>query len=123
MLNDDRMTHDEPSANPERGLVTVDHPMLAGHFPGHPIVPGVVLLDAVLDAIRSSRAHAIELESIVSTKFLQAVAPERRVDLTIKFAAEDGGRWKARFVATHEGAAVLEGSFLLASTSDSGAAP
>ena len=101
-------------------VVPHDHPSLAGHFPGHPIVPGVVLLDAVLDAIRAE--HAVQLQSIVSTKFLQAVAPERRVDLQIKFAAEAAGGWKARFVATHEGAPVLEGSFLLASGRDSGAA-
>jgi len=28
-----------------------DHPALAGHFPGRPIVPGVVILDEVLSAI------------------------------------------------------------------------
>ena len=99
-------------------IVPHDHPSLAGHFPGHPIVPGVVLLDAVLDAIRAAAKNAIKLESVVSTKFLQAVAPDRRVDLTIKLAAEDGGRWKARFVATHEGAPVLEGSFLIASSAE-----
>lgn len=99
-----------------------DHPSLAGHFPGQPIVPGVVLLDAVLDAIRAG-GNAVALESIVSTKFLQAVVPERRIAVQIKFAAEDGGRFKARFVATHEGAPVLEGSFLLAAAADSSAAP
>jgi 3-hydroxymyristoyl/3-hydroxydecanoyl-(acyl carrier protein) dehydratase len=55
----------------------------------------------------------------VSTKFLQAVAPERRIDVTIKFAAEQAGRWKARFVAANEGTPVLEGSFLLASSAES----
>ena len=30
-----------------------DHPRLPGHFPGQPIVPGVVVLDHVLAAIES----------------------------------------------------------------------
>ena len=102
-------------------LVPPDHPSLAGHFPGHPIVPGVVLLDAVLDAIRSASNGAVRLVAIVSTKFLQAVAPNQRVDLEIKFAPQDAGQWKARFVATSAGATVFEGSFLIASDPSGGA--
>jgi 3-hydroxyacyl-[acyl-carrier-protein] dehydratase len=38
--------------------IGADHPALAGHFPGFPIVPGVVLLDETLHAIE--QAHATE---------------------------------------------------------------
>lgn len=55
--------------------VPTDHPALPGHFPGRPIVPGVVLLDhAIL------RATTLVNESngrwqIGNAKFLSPVAP------------------------------------------------
>jgi 3-hydroxyacyl-[acyl-carrier-protein] dehydratase len=90
-----------------------EHPSLPGHFPGHPIVPGVVLLDLVFAAIRAELGPATSLQSIVSTKFTRAVEPEMRIDLEIKFAADQAGLWKARFSATHAGEPVLEGSLLI----------
>jgi 3-hydroxyacyl-[acyl-carrier-protein] dehydratase len=91
-----------------------DHPSLAGHFPGRPIVPGVVLLDLVFDSIKAHVAAPVTLAVIVSSKFLQAVAPEARIDMHIKLADDaQPGRLKARFVASHASAPVLEGSFLL----------
>lgn len=33
-----------------RGTISADHPALPGHFPGEPIVPGVVVLNEVLSA-------------------------------------------------------------------------
>lgn len=93
--------------------VPADHPSLPGHFPGRPIVPGVVLLDLVYATIAA--AQPVELVAIVSTKFLQAVLPEMRLDLQIKLTpAEGAGRVKARFTATHAQSPVLEGNFLLA---------
>ena len=35
----------------KRGTIAADHPALPGHFPGAPIVPGVVVLNEVLSAI------------------------------------------------------------------------
>lgn len=35
----------------KRATIGADHPALPGHFPGEPIVPGVVLLNEVLAAI------------------------------------------------------------------------
>ena len=34
-----------------RRTISADHPALPGHFPGEPIVPGVVLLHEVLSAV------------------------------------------------------------------------
>jgi 3-hydroxyacyl-[acyl-carrier-protein] dehydratase len=45
--------------------VDPDHPALPGHFPGNPIVPGVMILDRVLAPVyRDYPDHAIELVQV-----------------------------------------------------------
>ena len=55
--------------------VPLDHPALAGHFPGRPILPGVVLLDLALQIIAASSAVALARCEISSVKFLSPACP------------------------------------------------
>ena len=59
-----------------------DHPCLDGHFPGAPIVPGVVLLDHV-GRVAASR-YGGRIRRIVRCKFVAALYPEQAcsVELT-----------------------------------------
>lgn len=56
-----------------------DHPALAGHFPGHPILPGVVLLDQALHRIAESSGFAQDRCEIVSAKFTSPARPGDRL--------------------------------------------
>lgn len=53
--------------------ITTDDPVFDGHFPGHPIVPGALLLDEVLQAAAS--AHPGNRWRLVSGKFVSPAAP------------------------------------------------
>ena len=101
-----------------RIVVPHDPPSLAGHFPGHPIVPGVVLLDEVFAVMQASLGNAITLAAITSTKFLQAVSPANELDVRVNLTPAESGHWKARFICSRNDAAVLEGSFLLTGSLD-----
>jgi len=58
-----------------RWTVPENHPAFAGHFPGTPILPGVVLLDTVLHAIAAATGIALDTCEISSVKFLSPAGP------------------------------------------------
>lgn len=51
------------------------HPAFAGHFPGNPIVPGVVLLDEALYAIACTTGLSLATCELRSIKFLNPLPP------------------------------------------------
>ncbi len=74
-------------------VIAPDHPAFAGHFPGNPVVPGVVLLDEALHAIRSAAPAESAACRISAAKFLRPVRPgetivirhETATDGTVRF--------------------------------------
>ncbi|CAN0623527.1 AMP-dependent synthetase and ligase [Burkholderia multivorans] len=69
--------------------IRADHPALAGHFPGHPIVPGVVLLDHAISAIGAALGRPLDAWRLGSAKFPSPAAPGE--SLALAFDATAGG--------------------------------
>ena len=61
--------------NATHWTVPLDHPAFAGHFPGTPILPGVVLLDVALHIIAKTSGIALDLCEISAVKFLSPASP------------------------------------------------
>jgi 3-hydroxyacyl-[acyl-carrier-protein] dehydratase len=59
-----------------RRTIGADHPSLPGHFPGSPIVPGVVILDEILAALTEWRAD-FHPTVISAVKFLAPLKPDQ----------------------------------------------
>ncbi len=64
-----------------------NHPAYAGHFPGAPILPGVVLLDEALVAIGNALGQNLSACQIASVKFLSPVQPGDCVDVQFEVQA------------------------------------
>ncbi len=69
--------------------VPPDHPAFAGHFPGTPILPGVLLLDAALQAIAAASGIELDACEIGAAKFLNPVGPGDRLE--IRYESATGG--------------------------------
>jgi len=90
------------------------HPAFAGHFPGRPMVPGVLLLDAALHAAQTQcgqHAGAAWHCQISSAKFLSPVLPGET--LTIRCTRTSGGL--VRFDISGANRQVATGTFTLES--------
>jgi len=61
--------------NETHWTVPLAHPAFAGHFPGTPIVPGVLLLDMALHHIAEANNLALTTLTIRSVKFLSPARP------------------------------------------------
>lgn len=75
--------------NATQWIVPADHPAFAGHFPGNPILPGVVLLDISLNAIAAATGIAMHGCEIRSVKFLSTATPG--AELVIQHIRSDNG--------------------------------
>ncbi|MGL6112451.1 MAG: 3-hydroxyacyl-ACP dehydratase FabZ family protein [Rubrivivax sp.] len=66
--------------------VPAQHPALAGHFPGNPIVPGVVILDAVICAAEAWLDARFHLAGLSQAKFLAPLKPGEaaRIELQLR---------------------------------------
>lgn len=68
-------------------FANADHPAFAGHFPGKPIVPGVVLLDWTIAAIEAAEKCKILPGKLSVAKFLGPVSPATYLLLHYRMSA------------------------------------
>ena len=73
--------------------IAPSHPSLPGHFPGQPVVPGVVILDAVQQAIEAE-AGALPALALPQVKFLHPLLPGEAAEILVDSPAP--GRWRFR---------------------------
>jgi 3-hydroxymyristoyl/3-hydroxydecanoyl-(acyl carrier protein) dehydratase len=83
--------------------VPMDHPCFAGHFPGHPVLPGVVLLDEVVAAAERHLARPLQALQVRVAKFHAPVRPGAQLCIELT------GREPVRFSVTCDDVRVASG--------------
>ena len=80
------MTADDQTRHSATLRVPADHPALPGHFPGNRVVPGVVILDAVVSAAESWLGTRFVVDSISHAKFIAPLKPDEaaRIQLVLR---------------------------------------
>ncbi len=97
------------SAESSRTLcVDSAHPSLPGHFPGYPVVPGVVLLSKLL-ADQRRQLPQLQVMGIKKLKFLRMLLPGQ--EFTVEFGAPAAN--SLRFKCWQDGAVLAEGNLAL----------
>jgi 3-hydroxyacyl-[acyl-carrier-protein] dehydratase len=101
--------------------VSMNEPWTAGHFPGRPIMPGVLIIEA-LAQIGGILAYASEpfdstsslmyFLGIDKAKFRHTVTPGDRLDLRVDVVHHRTNVWKLRGEATVEGTLCAQGELL-----------
>ena len=98
--------------------IPATHPALPGHFPGRPIVPGVVLLQCVLDEAERWLGRALSIRELPQAKFSAPLLPEQSAELELRLAGDE-----LRFSVTRDAQVVTQGLFTIAApTLESGRA-
>ena len=101
--------------------VTVGEPFFAGHFPGHPIMPGVLIVEAMAQAggIMAMVRPGVDPASLViyfmgidKVKFRKPVVPGDQLRLEVKPVRKGAAIWKMEGRALVDGQVVAEAQFL-----------
>lgn len=67
------------------------HSIFSGHFPGHPVVPGVCMMEIVKELVQSALGTSLTLSNAGNVKFLQLITPDTQPQISISWKAQESG--------------------------------
>jgi len=102
-----------------RKVFSADTAFFAGHFPGNPLVPGVILTEALAQTAGLAAGQdgkSFRLTALKGIKFLSAAGPGEEIRLHARKAGAVGGLWQFEVKATVGDRSVAEGVVVLSET-------
>jgi 3-hydroxyacyl-[acyl-carrier-protein] dehydratase len=100
--------------------VTVNEPFFAGHFPNHPVMPGVLIIESMAQTAAvlvvetlggDAVGKLVYFMSIEGAKFRRPVVPGDQLRIHILKQRNRGNVWKFHAVAKVDGVAVAEATY------------
>ncbi len=96
-------------------------PFFAGHFPGSPLVPGVILAEALAQTAglaAGQPGRSFRLSAIKVMKFPAPALPDEEIRMHAKLVGGAGGLWQFEVRAVASGRTVAEGVVVLSEAQD-----
>lgn len=104
--------------------VSYNEPYFTGHFPQRPVMPGVLILEALAQATgilafrtlgRTPDDNSLYyFVGVDKARFKQPVEPGDKLELSVKFIKEKRGIWKFEGVASVDGKVVCSADLMCA---------
>lgn len=100
--------------------VTINEPFFQGHFPGAPVMPGVLIIEAMAQTAAAYTAHVENLDTkdkivlfmgLDKAKFRRPVVPGDQLRVAVKVVKKRPPVWKFESTATVDGKVVAEASY------------
>jgi 3-hydroxyacyl-[acyl-carrier-protein] dehydratase len=100
--------------------VSVNESFFAGHFPNHPVMPGVLIIESMAQTAAvlvvetlgpDARGKVVYFMSIEGAKFRRPVMPGDQMRVHVAKERNRGNVWKFHGVARVDGVAVAEATF------------
>ena len=100
--------------------VTMDEPFFQGHFPAHPVMPGVLIIESMAQTAavlvvytlgERAEGKLVYFTSIETARFRKPVTPGDSLRIHVKKERNRGGLWKFSGKAEVDGAIVAEATF------------
>ena len=100
--------------------VSINEPFFTGHFPGHPVMPGVLIIEAMAQTAGAlvvmtlgpeAEGKVVYFMSIEGAKFRRPVVPGDQIHIHVMKERNRGPVWKFHAVAKVDGIAVAEATY------------
>jgi 3-hydroxyacyl-[acyl-carrier-protein] dehydratase len=96
--------------------ITINEPFFTGHFPGNPVMPGVLIIEALaqsaailaLSELKAERPQLFVLTGVDNARFRRPVVPGDQMDMEVKLLKYRRPLWKMRAEASVAGEIVAE---------------
>jgi beta-hydroxyacyl-ACP dehydratase FabZ len=100
--------------------VTINEPFFQGHFPGHPIMPGVLIVEAMaqvggclmLGTMEHPERKLVYFMGVDGVRFRKPVRPGDQLRMEVTVLQVRGGTCRMKGVASVDGKTVAEGEML-----------
>ncbi|WP_284943860.1 3-hydroxyacyl-ACP dehydratase FabZ [Acidisoma cladoniae] len=100
--------------------VSINEGFFQGHFPNHPVMPGVLIIESMAQTAAvlvvetlgpEARGRVVYFMSVEGAKFRRPVLPGDRLQVHVVKQRHRGNVWKFHGIARVEGVSVAEATF------------